>query len=256
MKITPLDIRKQSFERVFRGYDKDAVDAFLSTISQEWERLLDENRLLHERIERTENDFSKLKALENTLYKTLQTAQATSQEMAVKAQEESNKKVIEANQQAEDALTKARKEANMLRMNAENKARYIIEEAENELKGLERDIKAMDKYRDTLISQLKGYATETLERLQRYEEKSQPIPFEKKAAELQEVLASIPATPALPEATVISEPEPPVEIQEEVIIETPVAEVIAIEQAQVEEPEQPVKTEPATKEEGSFFDKI
>lgn len=256
MKFTPLDIRKQSFERVFRGYDKDAVDAFLSSVSQEWERLLDENRLLHERIERTENDFSKLKALENTLYKTLQTAQTTSQEMAVKAQEESNKRVVEANQQAEDSLAKARKDANMLLMNAENKARYIIEEAENELKGLERDIKAMEKSKETLIAQLKGYATETLERLQRFEEKSQPIPFEQKAAELQEVLASIPKTEALVESPQEAEPEPPVEIQEEVLPETPAAEVVVAEQAPAKEPEQPEKTEPVTKEEGSFFDKI
>ena len=32
MKVTPLEIRKKSFEKVFRGYDKDEVNAFLGVI--------------------------------------------------------------------------------------------------------------------------------------------------------------------------------------------------------------------------------
>lgn len=232
MKITPLDIRKQSFERVFRGYDKDAVDGFLTTLSQEWERLLDENRLLHERIERTEGEFSKLKALENTLYKTLQTAQATSQEMASKAQEESLRKVGEAQQQADDAVVNARKEASMLLTDAESKARYIIEEAVSELKGLERDIKAIEKYRETLIAQIKGYATDTLDKVQRFEEKSRQVVFEEKEKELREVLDTIPAT------------ETPAETPA-----APAAEAVPADTQPAAETEQP-------SEEGSFFDKL
>ena len=42
MKITPLEIRQKSFERGFRGYDKDEVQAFLKSLSKEWERVQDE----------------------------------------------------------------------------------------------------------------------------------------------------------------------------------------------------------------------
>ena len=48
MKITPLDIRQKTFERAFRGVDKDEVDAFLLTLSQQWERMTDENREVYE----------------------------------------------------------------------------------------------------------------------------------------------------------------------------------------------------------------
>ena len=44
MKITPLEIRQKAFEKVLRGYDKDEVNAFLQTLSQEWERILDESK--------------------------------------------------------------------------------------------------------------------------------------------------------------------------------------------------------------------
>ena len=44
MKITPLEIRQKTFEKSFRGLDKDEVNAFLLSLSHEWERMLDENK--------------------------------------------------------------------------------------------------------------------------------------------------------------------------------------------------------------------
>lgn len=35
--ITPLDIKKQTFERTLRGYNTEEVEAFLSMISVEWD---------------------------------------------------------------------------------------------------------------------------------------------------------------------------------------------------------------------------
>jgi len=36
MNITPIEIRKKEFEKAFRGYEKEEVDAFLQALSQEW----------------------------------------------------------------------------------------------------------------------------------------------------------------------------------------------------------------------------
>ncbi|HEY5823450.1 MAG TPA: DivIVA domain-containing protein, partial [Cyclobacteriaceae bacterium] len=46
MKVTPLEIRQKTFERTLRGYDKDEVNAFLTSLSQEWERMQDEMKEL------------------------------------------------------------------------------------------------------------------------------------------------------------------------------------------------------------------
>ena len=49
MKITPLDIRKQSFKKAFRGIDPEEVQAFLEMIAEEFERLNLENLDFKER---------------------------------------------------------------------------------------------------------------------------------------------------------------------------------------------------------------
>ena len=45
MKITALEIRKKSFEKNFRGYDKDEVDVFLKEVSEEQNKKYFENQL-------------------------------------------------------------------------------------------------------------------------------------------------------------------------------------------------------------------
>lgn len=71
MKITPLEIRQKAFEKVLRGYDKDEVNAFLQTLSQEWERSLDESKEIRIKLEATEREVSKLREVESSLFKTL-----------------------------------------------------------------------------------------------------------------------------------------------------------------------------------------
>ncbi len=77
MKITPLEIRQKTFEKVFRGYDKDEVQAFLNLMSQEWERTLDETKELKIRLKGIENEVEKLREVESSLFKTLKTAEDT-----------------------------------------------------------------------------------------------------------------------------------------------------------------------------------
>ena len=40
MSLTPLEVKKQEFERVFRGYDPVAVEAFLELVSEEMAALV------------------------------------------------------------------------------------------------------------------------------------------------------------------------------------------------------------------------
>src|SRR6187402_2835014 len=77
MKITPLEIRQKSFERTLRGYDKDEVNAFLLSLSQEWERIQDEVKELKMKFEHAEREVVKHREVENTLYRTLKTAEDT-----------------------------------------------------------------------------------------------------------------------------------------------------------------------------------
>ena len=61
MKITPLEIRQKTFEKAFRGVDKEEVNAFLTTLSQQWEKMLDENRELRLKLESTTKEVQKMR---------------------------------------------------------------------------------------------------------------------------------------------------------------------------------------------------
>ena len=77
MRVTPLEIRQKSFEKHFRGFDTEEVNAFLLTLSQEWERIQDENKELRIKMDASEREVSKLREVESSLYKTLKTAEDT-----------------------------------------------------------------------------------------------------------------------------------------------------------------------------------
>ena len=102
MNITPIEIRQKEFERHFRGYDKDEVNAFLHTLSQAWERLLQENREKTARLEKAEKDIDKVREVEGALFRTLRTAEDTSAGIVNKAQQEAG----EVQQQAEQERQK------------------------------------------------------------------------------------------------------------------------------------------------------
>lgn len=87
MKVTPLEIRQKGFEKKLRGYDKDEVNAFLLSLSQEWERVLDESKELKIKLETSEREVQKLREVENSLFKTLKTAEDTGANVVEQAPE-------------------------------------------------------------------------------------------------------------------------------------------------------------------------
>ena len=88
MNLTPLDIQKQTFARVLKGYNTDEVRAYLQLIAEEIERLvrdLDrasrENAMLRE-------ELDEHNARERILKDTLLSAQKVSEDVKANAQKE------------------------------------------------------------------------------------------------------------------------------------------------------------------------
>src|SRR5258708_20111373 len=117
MKITPLEIRQKAFERTLRGFDKDEVNAFLQSLSQEWERALDECKELRIKLEATEKEVSKLREVESSLFKTLKTAEDTGANV-----------IDQANKTAELILRENQLNADAILHEAKTKAKNTIEE--------------------------------------------------------------------------------------------------------------------------------
>lgn len=283
MKITPIEIRQHTFQRVLRGYDMEEVGAFLTSLSNEWERVLNENKLLKMQLEIAEKDLNKLREVELTMFRMLKTAEDTSAQMTEQAKVAAEQYIEDARQKGEELVNDARKKANMLIVDAENQSKYVREEILGEFKNHERDFKAMEKYRDNLIVQLKALANNTVDSIERFEKKFSQVTVQEKFEDLriqvsdslkvgeegqkarlelektvEEVVGG--ETQEAEEGADEVENEITAEATEEV---TDAADVAAVEETKEEEaPEEPSEEEKQaekdqkTKEEGSFFDQI
>jgi len=119
MRITPLDIRKQEFRRVMRGLDPEEVHAFLSTVGDEYEAVLNDNKALRERLLELDDKVQEYRTLEKTLRDTLLTAERVTVEAKDNARREANLIIKEAQIEAEKALRGIKSEAMRLRQDVQ-----------------------------------------------------------------------------------------------------------------------------------------
>jgi len=167
MKITPLEIRQKAFEKVLRGYDKDEVNAFLQTLSQEWERSLDESKEIRIKLEATEREVSKLREVESSLFKTLKTAEDTGANVIGQANKTAELILRESQMKADSMLNEAKTKAKNAIEESEMISRQMLEEMEERLKTLGQHYKTLELHRDNLLSDLKRMAGETIDRVER-----------------------------------------------------------------------------------------
>ncbi len=154
MKITALEIRQKAFDKEFRGYKKDEVDAFLLALSQAWEKMVGDNKELKLRLEHAEKEVQKLREVEDSLFKTLKTAETTGASM-----------VEQANKSAELLMRETKLKAEQLYNDAQNKSDLVISRMQNEIRELEQDYRAIENQRDSMIREIKSLAGDTLERV-------------------------------------------------------------------------------------------
>ncbi|MEJ1238827.1 DivIVA domain-containing protein [Chryseolinea sp. T2] len=167
MRITPLDIRQKTFEKNFRGYEKEEVNAFLLTLSQEWERIIDENKELRIKLEATEREVTKLREVEGTLYKTLKTAEDTGANVIEQARTAADLHLRESQIQAELISQEAKTRAKDTIEEAEMTAREILDEMEDRLKQMIDSYKSLEAARIDMLAHFKHLATEAIERVDR-----------------------------------------------------------------------------------------
>jgi cell division initiation protein len=118
MKLTPLDIQRQSFESAFRGFDRDEVRTYLNVVAEEMEQLRSENEKLQEEVRRQSALLAEHREREQILKNTLVAAQKTSEEMK----------------------ENAKKQSQMLLKEAELASDRLIETAQAKAHGIEKDI--------------------------------------------------------------------------------------------------------------------
>lgn len=107
--ITPMDIHNKEFEKGFRGYDTDAVDAFMTELVHDYEVLYRENREMTDKIEQLEKRLAQYEQMEATMNNTLVLAQETGENVKQAARKEADLILQEAEQERQNILRDAQR---------------------------------------------------------------------------------------------------------------------------------------------------
>lgn len=134
MRFTPFNIKAMEFNKSVRGFDRDEVRAYLEALSNEFEKLQNENVELNNKINNSSEEITEFKKLEKTLQATLVSAQ------------ESSSKSVES----------ARKQYQLIIKEAEIKANQTIEKAKREAEAIRDSVLRLSEERNLLIAKLKA----------------------------------------------------------------------------------------------------
>lgn len=143
-KVTPLDIRKQTFKKGMRGFETGEVQAFLEMVAKEFEELARENAALLERMAGLDAQIEDYRKMEKALRETMLAAQQTT----------------------EGIKENARVEADLLLREAQHKADGIVAEARHRAQGLQRDVAVLEQQRNVFIAQFKSLVESQLNLLE------------------------------------------------------------------------------------------
>ena len=137
MKITPLEIKRQQFKKVMRGYDPVEVDTFLDMLSHELEEVISRNKDLRDKTIELETQLKDYKNMEKTLQQTL-----------LQAQETSGKEI-----------ENSRKEATLIVQESELKASQIVDKAIMDFARMKEEIANLKARKESILSRLKVLLT-------------------------------------------------------------------------------------------------
>lgn len=105
--LTPLDILGVEFPRGIRGYEPEAVRAFLQQAATAVEDLLRERGELRQALHRTDQELSAFRKRENALHEALVAAQKTAEATKEKAQADAERIVQEGHSLADRLVDEA-----------------------------------------------------------------------------------------------------------------------------------------------------
>ena len=114
MKISPMDIQRQTFRRGFRGFRAEEVRAYLKIVADEVADLQRQYGELDQEVQRLGSLVEEHRQRETILKNTLLTAQRLSEEIRENARKEATVVVREGEMQADKLLELAQSRANEL----------------------------------------------------------------------------------------------------------------------------------------------
>jgi cell division initiation protein len=161
MRLSAVSIKHQEFNKVFRGFDAEEVQAFLDKIADDYEELQTENEVLKKQVEEAEEQLVEFRRIEKNLQETL-----------LKAQENSAK-----------SMESSKKQTNLMMKEAEIKAQQLIEKAKENANEVRSSIINLREERDLIIAKLRAIINSQANLLEMKVEKAGDEPAPEKKTE-------------------------------------------------------------------------
>jgi DivIVA domain-containing protein len=223
MKLTPQEIRDNTFGKSFRGYDKDAVDQYLSALANEWQKGLDEMADLANKFEISQKELNRLKDVESVMLRTIKEGDDNARKLYEDAQQRAEQLLADTTQKADAYLAGKQSDGDDHLAKAEAKAAQIIDDAEAEkvrllteanatiaslkqeikadIESSEREYKSLDIAKQQLLYDLNSLLGNTTDRLTNIQTKYAPEVFDAKKVSLSGIAnATIEVKPKLTKA--------------------------------------------------------
>jgi cell division initiation protein len=135
VKLTPMEVRKQSFRKTMRGFDPEDVRVFLDMVAEEYESLLQQNGMLNEKLRHLNEQLNRYFGMEKTLQNSLLTAE----------------------RMAEEGRDRSRMEAETIIEDARLRAERILGDSRERLRVLSREIQELQRQKDLFIQRLQSF---------------------------------------------------------------------------------------------------
>ncbi len=145
-----MDIRYQEFPTGLRGYQKEAVRAYLAQVAEVLEGLIREKEELRNQVRALEEDNARLKEAEGEL----------------------KRAVVAAERIARELKAQAEREAELIRREALAAKDQVLREAAEELKRLRAEMERAKQEKAFFVAQVKALFQGYLDSLRRLEEGS------------------------------------------------------------------------------------
>jgi len=185
LKLTPLEVRKQSFRKSMRGFDAEEVRIFLDMVADEYERLLQENGMLSEKVRYLNERLEEYHNLEKTLQNSILTAERV----------------------AAESRERSRMEAQTIINDAHVRAERILDDSRNRLRLLGDQIHHLSTQKDLFVQRFQSLLSAQGQFLQGHQEELETIEdLDARVTELLSEQASV--TGEAPEAGAGPEPLP------------------------------------------------
>ena len=133
MRLSALEIKKQDFKKVMRGYEPNEVRAFMELVASHYEELVSDNRELSHKITELETSLKDYRQVEKVLHQTMLQAEETSKQMS----------------------ENAKNQANNILKEAEVKGMAMIEAAKQDVSELRQQIGMLQNQRQEMVNRLK-----------------------------------------------------------------------------------------------------